>query len=189
MDEYKTDYLISTHAPLAGRDAYSLTHSTPPYRFQPTRPLRGATALKRGAQRPGGISTHAPLAGRDSYHLHNWDPADDISTHAPLAGRDRVVLAHGTGSSVFQPTRPLRGATTDIHDGRRKTPISTHAPLAGRDKHGPFSGFRRRGDFNPRAPCGARRQSGGGLNPRRRISTHAPLAGRDSFFPFRAKAT
>ena len=58
--------------------------------------------------------------------------------------------------------------------------------------------------FNPRAPCGARRESGTNtssrqcyFNPRapcgarldwdffatdRRISTHAPLAGRDEFY-------
>ena len=34
--------------------------------FQPTRPLRGATAVSRGYITPKMISTHAPLAGRDS---------------------------------------------------------------------------------------------------------------------------
>ena len=37
---------------------------------------------------------------------------------------------------VFQPTRPLRGATTDGRSamGKRSLKISTHAPLAGRDE-------------------------------------------------------
>ena len=101
---------------------------------------------------------------------------------------------------VFQPTRPLRGATT--HDGRcrvRKV-ISTHAPLAGRDesvRHPPTN----EDYFNPRAPCGARlgmvfvRLFTFQFQPTRPlrgatifmapvtdgagISTHAPLAGRD----------
>ena len=56
-------------------------------KFQPTRPLRGATdKLDRMAQSLG-ISTHAPLAGRDAPdpRLSGYVP---ISTHAPLAGRD-----------------------------------------------------------------------------------------------------
>ena len=149
-------------------------------KFQPTRPLRGAT----------------------------WDGAcaveqlAQISTHAPLAGRDHGCCPTSGRSLVFQPTRPLRGATTvlalDVPDRQM---ISTHAPLAGRD----HSRRPRRGGrsyFNPRAPCGARpggsircRQSQTYFNPRapcgarlgsvefaepvRRISTHAPLAGRD----------
>ena len=56
----------------------------------------------------------------------------------------------------FQSTRPLRGATRLSPSRRRSQSISIHAPLAGRD------GFRgcvghRDTDFNPRAPCGARR--------------------------------
>ena len=57
--------------------------------------------------------------------------------------------------------------------------ISIHAPLAGRDP-GIGSAVAAGIDFNPRAPCGARRQVCvrhlGGY----RISIHAPLAGRDA---------
>ena len=78
------------------------------------------------------ISTHAPLAGRDTEHGLRV-PALKISTHAPLAGRDRSPCGQGRHSryfnprapcgarpvvyretgkeSIFQPTRPLRGAT------------------------------------------------------------------------------
>ena len=35
----------------------------------------------------------------------------------------------------FQPTRPLRGATSLIEPDRLAVEISTHAPLAGRDKY------------------------------------------------------
>ncbi len=59
---------------------------------------------------------------------------------------------------VFQPTRPLRGATIFM------------APVTdGAGEH-----------FNPRAPCGARRASTLILSTCTPISTHAPLAGRDS---------
>ena len=80
---------ISTHAPLAGRDRRGLHREEDNYyfnprapcgarqlgteyrnkgqkKFQPTRPLRGATRKKRTPRRWHVISTHAPLAGRDS---------------------------------------------------------------------------------------------------------------------------
>ena len=62
----------------------------------------------------------------------------------------------------FQPTRPLRGATVRASCGER-------------------SGA----DFNPRAPCGARRQMTKSIMQDKRISTHAPLAGRDEVLHFR----
>ena len=167
------------------------------------------------------ISTHAPLAGRDSeallLFLHGG-----ISTHAPLAGRDRNALAGLRNRTLFQPTRPLRGATISCNSSRDtaifqptrplrgattvsalfRCPmvISTHAPLAGRDPFLPASSPNQR-NFNPRAPCGARpgtRPSKPDMDlfqPTRplrgatvqaqiikraiEISTHAPLAGRD----------
>ena len=58
-------------------------------KFQPTRPLRGATETTRAQGAEEQISTHAPLAGRDD--LQRRQPVPHmISTHAPLAGRDMV---------------------------------------------------------------------------------------------------
>ena len=59
------DRTISTHAPLAGRDAAVDDFTLPSIEFQPTRPLRGATAAAGWAGGGVMISTHAPLAGRD----------------------------------------------------------------------------------------------------------------------------
>ena len=148
-----------------------------PFGFQPTRPLRGATDDLLADAVPNEISTHAPLAGRDKLRFktntetEHFNPrapcgarlrgdaerteGQDISTHAPLAGRDGVepvdgklkalfqptrplrgatVLPGGDSPmAIFQPTRPLRGATADAPPGRLDQRISTHAPLAGRD--------------------------------------------------------
>ena len=63
----------------------------------------------------------------------------EISTHAPLAGRDQYLGC--TVSDLlgeFQPTRPLRGATADVSSAVSAAP-----------------------NFNPRAPCGARRERSG----------------------------
>ena len=103
-----------------------------------------------------------------------------ISIHAPRAGRDCRFCAERYGWGKFQSTRPVRGATgvmalcpllllrISIHAPRAGrdweianpinayNAISIHAPRAGRDPQiyflvitAPY--------FNPRAPCGARR--------------------------------
>ena len=64
---------------------------------------------------------------------HSSKGKSSISTHAPLAGRDRKSHSISYVPPVFQPTRPLRGATK----------IS-------------LSDIEQSYDFNPRAPCGAR---------------------------------
>ena len=102
--------------------------------FQPTRPLRGATCGHRISAGACRISTHAPLAGRD-YSVNLIDRFPVISTHAPLAGRDSVKATANSAKALFQPTRPLRGATRRC------------------GKYGKTNQH-----FNPRAPCGARQQ-------------------------------
>ena len=74
--------VISTHAPLAGRD------------------------LKVGCLWDGlDISTHAPLAGRDA-GLSGSAIMVDISTHAPLAGRDRSFVFIWRAQHDFNPRAP-----------------------------------------------------------------------------------
>ena len=144
---------FNPRAPCGARPCTSRRSSARRSGFQPTRPLRGATAASLLCLEGKYISTHAPLAGRDA-HRASESEKPYISTHAPLAGRDErpVVLAV---ARAFQPTRPLRGATAIV-----------------------FRSDRLRHYFNPRAPCGARRASSCTCC-RSRISTHAPLAGRD----------
>ena len=72
--------------PLRGATA-SFSRRLRAYPFQPTRPLRGATSAYGAQQRRSKISTHAPLAGRD-FALTLIFHRVSISTHAPLAGRD-----------------------------------------------------------------------------------------------------
>ena len=79
--------MISTHAPLAGRDSRASAGVSCFCIFQPTRPLRGATVLALDVPDRRVISTHAPLAGRDD-HCTTPPCESGISTHAPLAGRD-----------------------------------------------------------------------------------------------------
>ena len=111
-------------------------------------------------------------------------------------------LFHWGSLLRFQSTRPLRGETGRelLHVARRH--ISIRSPLAGRDLRG-RSCHRPARNFNPLAPCGARRSAwtpvwtviadfnplapcGARHHGRRRfaaglfISIRSPLAGRDA---------
>ena len=121
--------------------------------FQPTRPLRGATTSIRYLEPELEISTHAPLAGRDSDRGRE-EQLRMISTHAPLAGRDEMRRVNEDSLKTFQPTRPLRGATS-----QRITAIIKAA------------------DFNPRAPCGARLILHGATPPKHPFQPTRPLRG------------
>ena len=149
--------LISIHAPLAGCDIDDLIPYANNAKFQSTHPSRGATRAiwiphswrkyfnpraPCGARqrqhdallRQPLISIHAPRAGRD------WSSGDKgcrhgISIHAPRAGRD--ILIEVDGKTVV---------------------ISIHAPHAGRDRKSYPCRMGGSTYFNPRAPCGARRQ-------------------------------
>ena len=72
-------------------------------------------------------------------------------------GRDFTVVAAVSTGDRFQSTRPVWGATSSQHYLLRQSSISIHAPRVGRDlRCGERLGARI--NFNPRAPCGARRE-------------------------------
>ena len=122
-------------------------------RFQPTRPLRGATLLlvlfskvfDFNPRAPCGARQHRrqrqnrrmifqptrPLRGATLFplSLHRTSP---FQPTRPLRGATYSIV-WVSSLSPFQPTRPLRGATTETVHKSGYTSISTHAPLAGRD--------------------------------------------------------
>ena len=171
-------------------------------RFQSTRPLRGATPYRTLPRVATAISIHAPLAGRDSRSASSQPGRRNFNPRAPCGARrphQRHVLADqpfqstrplrgatGTGPwppapSGFQSTRPLRGATAWRTRPSSTTRISIHAPLAGRDYFFGLQLYICR-HFNPRAPCGARRYSGGGTTSGSGFQSTRPLRGATMWF-------
>ena len=61
----------------------------------------------------------------------------------------------GRSSKAFQPTLPVRGATSTGTHRQCSALISTHAPRAGSDRRAGRC-FRSPRHFNPRSPCGER---------------------------------
>ena len=103
------------------------------FRFQSTRPGRGATAGVAPGRAGKQVSIHAPRTGRDLTLVRNGVIIFAVSIHAPRTGRDQQ-----TNQKLIRDVK-----------------VSIHAPRTGRDKSmspltTPTSGF------NPRAPDGAR---------------------------------
>ena len=114
-----------------------------------------------------------------------------------------MPLRMAAGWLLFQPTRPLRGATDSRIREFLFTGISTHAPLAGRDwnvirvkphydisTHAPLAGRdplppqpqnTNRKNFNPRAPCGARPICGMSYFPTPGFQPTRPLRGATEY--------
>ena len=79
--------------------------------FQSTRPVRGATISTISNALGVAISIHAPRAGRDVFPIDQLKTCVPISIHAPRAGRDLCSLNIQLTITIFQSTRPVRGAT------------------------------------------------------------------------------
>ena len=123
---------ISTHAPLAGRDSRGIVLKSRLEYFNPRAPCGARPPHSLQVSGHGCISTHAPLAGRDAETVSHRYLAYNFNPRAPCGARPPSVTG-AINNSIFQPTRPLRGATFIGHDLTRLEWISTHAPLAGRD--------------------------------------------------------
>ena len=102
---------FNPRAPCGARLCWSCLSASRSLNFNPRAPCGARQFRVFDPLRINRISTHAPLAGRDQME-HSSKGKSTISTHAPLAGRDSLAYSLFVSSYVFQPTRPLRGATS-----------------------------------------------------------------------------
>ena len=132
LGNYDPVIVISIHAPRAGRD-YIIGYKFPiDFRFQSTRPVRGATEMTIDNNQSIQISIHAPRAGRDaSPDMFGIKNAKFQSTR-PVRGAT-IRGGHAEMRFQFQSTRPVRGATVRPILRKVALVISIHAPRAGRD--------------------------------------------------------
>ena len=147
---------VSIHAPRAGRDSYNARLSKFHHRFQSTRPVRGATTIRSLVTNTTIVSIHAPRAGRDPQIRFSIISPMQFQSTRPVRGATCVACNLDIGGRVsIHAPRAGRDARACRGWGRRK--VSIHAPRAGRDatQQRRFIAAPR---FNPRAPCGARRQ-------------------------------
>ena len=152
---WPTDGKISIHAPRVGRDQGRATIRPLMY-FNPRAPCGARLRHMLREKAPRNFNPRAPCGARPPRGATSRRLAD-ISIHAPRVGRDNGRLNPSKGMKRFQSTRPVWGATS-VNDGKAYLQnISIHAPRVGRDAGKRFDQVCR-AYFNPRAPCGARRQ-------------------------------
>ena len=123
--------------------------------FQPTRPLRGATIKGLSAQVKELFQPTRPLRGATTAR-----PAmcarKIFQPTRPLRGATGLIESGYREIFLFQPTRPLRGATPALTSAIGKLRFQPTRPLRGAT-FASVLGTCRQPNFNPRAPCGARR--------------------------------
>ena len=123
--------------------------------FQSTRPMRGATKSHFLPLHRGWFQSTRPMRGATMNKLFVLITVN-VSIHAPHAGRDRIIFIYQKLYYVSIHA-PHAGRDIGLHDVDLLNCVSIHAPHAGRD-HGLKNLFDFLKCFNPRAPCGARRQ-------------------------------
>ena len=78
------------------------------------------------------FNPHAPFEARRRSLLQRSSCWANFNPRAPCGARPKPYGAQPQRQR-FQPTRPLRGATSRLRPLNQRKTISTHAPLAGRD--------------------------------------------------------
>ena len=181
-DKYITgSNCISIHAPLAGCDVEHIQHTVwfSPY-FNPRAPCGARQGDHLGGTPLRAISIHAPHAGRDRCRRSDRRGKYYFNPRAPCGARPRRLI-RPTPRPTFQSTRPVRGATSNSPHLKTPKTISIHAPRAGRDtaRLPPICSA---SNFNPRAPCGARRRPAPKAPKQtRHFNPRAPCGARPSF--------
>ena len=173
---FRASIAISIHAPLTGSDHHSPCDLPPAPNFNPRSPYGErprcsapmVSAMNFNPRSPYGerrlvpsipgphiqISIHAPLTGSDRYSSSAARATSYFNPRSPYGERlPNGDLLHGT--SVFQSTLPLRGATATPAPETADSGISIHAPLTGSDQRSGRLQWHHV-YFNPRSPYGER---------------------------------
>ena len=147
--------------------------------FQSTRPVRGATEKDPALFKLSIFQSTRPVRGATG-RISLANSAATFQSTRPVRG---ATLHHAAPPSdpLFQSTRPVRGATSNSPHLKTPKTISIHAPRAGRDtaRLPPICSA---SNFNPRAPCGARRRPAPKAPKQtRHFNPRAPCGARPSF--------
>ena len=182
-----------------GRDKSHGKISSRSANFNPRAPCGARPSCTTRIYSTAAFQSTRPVWGATSRHFTLAAFTADFNPRAPCGARRRTV-AVADRLVRFQSTRPVWGATHGRDRRVEQLQISIHAPRVGRDGrpfgrwtgadisiHAPRVGRDRgrRGtagvvpDFNPRAPCGARRCRHDAAICVNLISIHAPRVGRD----------
>ena len=178
LDLHGLVFVISIHVPRAGCDRSSVHSSLISGSFQSTYPVRGATRQRYRHDHPAHISIHVPRAGCDRPRSSCPDPARAISIHVPRAGCDHIKRGYIMISIIISIHVPRAGCDAEsfYQEIDRKLFQSTY-PVRGATP-GVAAPGRFCINFNPRTPCGVRRQRLGVLPHDRHFNPRTPCGVR-----------
>ena len=146
--------------------------------FNPRSPCGERHLVRFQTQSVPDISIHAPRVGSDLSFCRRNRYSKYFNPRSPCG--ERPLPKRTTWSpKLFQSTLPVWGATYAWLNIATPFIISIHAPRVGSDLVGEDDG-RLTLHFNPRSPCGERRQARFHGPNSRPISIHAPRVGSDS---------
>ena len=146
---------ISIHAPHAGRDNPAVSGAKGQMHFNPRAPCGARQKTSFRATHGKLFQSTRPMRGATIRQLTDSMVLIFQSTR-PMRGATVLKRLSVQSKKEFQSTRPMRGATIEKNVKKELKDISIHAPHAGRDLRGTMDEGRGI-NFNPRAPCGARR--------------------------------
>ena len=168
---------ISIHAPRAGRDGLRYARICKTYKFQSTRPVRGATSGTSARTPPCcDFNPRAPCGARRAAPCLSHKGIC-ISIHAPRAGRDRRFWRCSRRPRYFNPRAPCGARQTYPMWELENTNFNPRAPCGARLARRWQSFIR--GRFQSTRPVRGATRHRRGIGQRPCISIHAPRAGRD----------
>ncbi len=150
-------------------------------------------------ERTARISIHAPRVGSDHRSPRRSQPNKDFNPRSPCGERPAILVklqqeqdfnprspcgerqsapSITAWTTLFQSTLPVWGATASSGAVFQRSKISIHAPRVGSDIW-VLDKYAKVSDFNPRSPCGERREDGLYIINVGTISIHAPRVGSD----------
>ena len=171
---------ISIHAPRVGRDCKDCIYYHKENNFNPRAPCGARLSLGVAITKMGGFQSTRPVWGATTAEGRVQSLFKFQSTR-PVWGATSFLLSR-CGSVVFQSTRPVWGATSSFTSSSLLSDISIHAPRVGRDNFFPKMIIVTQ-NFNPRAPCGARRRKWASLGRPQRFQSTRPVWGATSACP------
>ena len=145
--------MISIHGPRVGADASEFDVSLDWINFNPRPPCGGRPDILQGSEPRGSFQSTAPVWG-PTLLLWPENRGGHISIHGPRVGADWRIAASRRSCRRFQSTAPVWGPT-----------VKTRQSAWDRDY------------FNPRPPCGGRRDGFYAMNTGMLFQSTAPVWG------------
>ena len=172
---------ISIHAPRVGRDERETTKNIKKRNFNPRAPCGARLGQQFGQLNDRLFQSTRPVWGATNYGRQRHTAAFRFQSTRPVWGATRTEVSGGYSRRISIHA-PRVGRDNSHGMTQRLNGISIHAPRVGRDPSS-LKQCQRMKHFNPRAPCGARRDNQGQIWWQGKFQSTRPVWGATRRFP------